>query len=98
MIGNGAVTNQNGNHPQVIKSEIRSSSSEPREIRVAFYVRVSTDTEEQMNSFENQKAAVDVVLKQHPDYRSVKIYADAGISGTLAEKRPGNIPQPAMSA
>lgn len=89
MIGNGAVTNQNGNHPQVIKSEIQSSSSEPREIRVAFYVRVSTDTEEQMNSFENQKAAVDVVLKQHPDYRLVKIYADAGISGTLAEKRPG---------
>lgn len=89
MIENGAAMNQNGRFPEVIKSEVQSSGSEMREIRVAFYVRVSTDTEEQMNSFENQKAAVDVILRQHPEYKLVKIYADAGISGTLAEKRPG---------
>lgn len=89
MIESGAAMNQNGRFPEVIKSEIQSSGSEMREIRVAFYVRVSTDTEEQMNSFENQKAAVDVILRQHPEYKLVKIYADAGISGTLAEKRPG---------
>lgn len=61
----------------------------PTLLRVAFYVRVSNHTEGQMHSFENQKTAVEVVLKQHPEFQLVKIYADAGITGTLAEKRPG---------
>lgn len=74
---------------KVIISEIKPIVDSTAPVRVAFYVRVSTDSEEQMNSFENQKAAVQVVLKQHPEFRFVKIYADAGISGTLAEKRPG---------
>lgn len=74
---------------KVIISEIKPIIDSTAPVRVAFYVRVSTDSEEQLNSFENQKAAVQVVLKQHPEFRLVKIYSDAGISGTLAEKRPG---------
>ncbi len=74
---------------KVIISEIKPIIDSTAPVRVAFYVRVSTDSEEQMNSFENQKAAVQVVLKQHPEFQFVKIYSDAGISGTLAEKRPG---------
>ena len=74
---------------KVIISEIKPMMDSTAPVRVAFYVRVSTDSEEQMNSFENQKAAVQIVLKQHPEFTLVKIYADAGITGTLAEKRPG---------
>ena len=73
---------------KVIISDIDSSDTSAP-VRVAFYVRVSKNTEGQMHSFENQKAAVDVILKQHPEFHLVKIYADAGITGTLAEKRPG---------
>ena len=74
---------------EVIISQIKPIVESDAPVRVAFYVRVSTDTELQMNSFENQKASVEVVLKQHPEFQLVKIYSDAGISGTLAEKRPG---------
>lgn len=74
---------------EVIVSQIKPFVKEDMPVRAAFYVRVSTDTDMQMNSFENQRAAVDVVLKQHPEFRLVKIYSDAGITGTLAEKRPG---------
>lgn len=74
---------------EVIVSQIKPFVKDDMPVRVAFYVRVSTDTDMQMNSFENQRAAVDVVLKQHPEFRLVKIYSDAGITGTLAEKRPG---------
>lgn len=82
------MTNAETNENNVIISDV-TSSAEPDVLRVAFYVRVSKDSESQMHSFENQKAAVDVILKQHPEFQLVKIYADAGISGTLAEKRPG---------
>ena len=61
---------------KVIISEIKPIIDSTAPVRVAFYVRVSTDSEEQLNSFENQKAAVQVVLKQHPEFRLVKIYSD----------------------
>ena len=57
--------------------------------RVAFYIRVSTDTEDQQNSLENQRLACEATLRQHPEYRLVQIFQDEGISGTMAEKRPG---------
>lgn len=60
---------------KVIISDIDSSDTSAP-VRVAFYVRVSKNTEGQMHSFENQKAAVDVILKQHPEFHLVKIYAD----------------------
>lgn len=58
-------------------------------IKVAFYIRVSTDTEDQLNSLENQKQACFTTLQMHPEYELVKIYCDEGISGTQAKKRPG---------
>lgn len=57
--------------------------------RVGFYIRVSTDRYDQQNSFENQRRACLLLLKQHPEYRLVKIFQDEGISGTQAKKRPG---------
>lgn len=63
--------------------------AQPKKLRVAFYIRVSRKTEDQMHSFEAQKAACDLTLAQHPEYALVKLYADPGITGTLAERRPG---------
>ena len=56
--------------------------------KVGFYIRVSTDRTDQQNSFENQRQACSLTLKQHPEYRLVKIFQDEGLSGTQARKRP----------
>ena len=55
---------------------------------VAAYCRVSTDNEGQMSSLELQMAAFRTQIELRPDWELVDIYADEGISGTRAEKRP----------
>lgn len=58
-------------------------------VKVAAYCRVSTDQEEQLNSFENQKEYYTRYIKSKPMYEMVGIYADEGISGTSVKKRKG---------
>lgn len=56
-------------------------------LRVAAYCRVSTEGEEQRNSFENQKRFFREAVEREPSYLLTKIYADEGISGTSVKKR-----------
>ena len=56
-------------------------------LRVAAYCRVSTDKDDQANSFESQKLYFETKIKETPDWELVKIYADEGISGTSTKKR-----------
>ena len=56
--------------------------------RVAAYCRVSTGDEEQLTSFKNQKKIYTKMIASNPDWELVDIYADEGISGTRADKRP----------
>ena len=58
-------------------------------IRVAFYARVSTEHEAQINAFNNQIEWYKAELLRHPEWELVEIYSDKGLSGTSAEKRPG---------
>lgn len=55
---------------------------------VAAYCRVSTDNEEQLNSYENQKRAYTEMIAANKEWHLAGIYADEGISGTRADKRP----------
>ena len=57
--------------------------------RVAAYARVSTDEEEQLNSYEAQVRYYSEYIKSHPDWEFVEVYSDEGISGTHTEKRAG---------
>lgn len=57
--------------------------------RVAAYCRVSTDREEQEHSFETQKAMYTDMIMMKPSWQMAGIYADDGITGTIAKKRPG---------
>lgn len=59
-----------------------------RQTRVAAYCRVSTDSEEQLTSYKTQKKVYTDMIAARKDWSIVDIYADEGISGTLAEKRP----------
>ena len=56
-------------------------------MRVAIYVRVSTDDVRQTTSYELQKRYYEDFVKHHPHWTLVKIYADEGISGTMLENR-----------
>ena len=58
-------------------------------LNVAAYARVSTDSEEQEDSFERQVDYYTRFIESNPNWRLVKVYSDPGISGTRADKRPG---------
>ena len=56
-------------------------------VRVAAYCRVSTDKDDQANSFESQQRYFREYIERNPDWELVKIYPDEGISGTNTKKR-----------
>ena len=58
-------------------------------LKVAAYARVSTDHEEQEDSFERQVEYYTHYINTNPSWKLVKVYSDPGISGTRADKRPG---------
>ena len=57
--------------------------------RVAAYIRVSTDNDEQTSSYELQKNYYTDYIKAQPGWEFVGIYDDEGISGTSLEHRKG---------
>ena len=61
---------------------------QPKKLLVAAYARVSTEKEEQEDSFERQVEHYTQMINAKPDWDFAGIYADPGISGTRAEKRP----------
>lgn len=56
-------------------------------IRVAAYCRVSTDSNDQLNSFYAQVKYYTDYIRLNENMRFVDIYADEGITGTAIEKR-----------
>ena len=59
-----------------------------RQLRVAAYCRVSTDSEEQLTSYESQKKYYTDKIMTNPAWTMAGIFADEGITGTSAAKRP----------
>ena len=57
--------------------------------RVAAYCRVSTDGEEQLNSFSSQVKYYTELIEKDPDWMMAGIYADEAITGTQVSKREG---------
>ena len=64
-----------------------AEQTEPRKLRVAAYCRVSSDSQDQINSFAAQNAHYTALINENPDWELVDIYADRGITGTSADKR-----------
>ena len=65
----------------------KDNPSSRRTIRVAAYCRVSTQEEEQLNSYEVQCRHYRERIEEEPSWRLAGIYADKGISGTGTKKR-----------
>jgi len=55
--------------------------------RVAAYCRVSTDNEDQANSYESQQRYFRQYIERNADWELYEIFADEGISGTNTKKR-----------
>ncbi|MCM1271951.1 MAG: recombinase family protein, partial [Ruminococcus flavefaciens] len=58
-----------------------------QQLRVAAYCRVSTEQEEQQNSYQVQISYYTDLINRKKEWTLVKVFADEGISGTQAKKR-----------
>ncbi len=56
-------------------------------LRVTFYARVSTDSDEQLNSLDNQISYYEDFIKKYPLWTFVPGYIDEGLSGISTKKR-----------
>jgi site-specific DNA recombinase len=72
--------------PRVIKIEAAEKPENAR-LRVAAYTRVSSDSDDQLNSFAAQNRYYATLISGKAEWRMVDIYADEGITGTSAAKR-----------
>ena len=78
--------------PKVItippKPELAQGKAVQRQLRVAAYCRVSTDNEEQLTSYEAQQIYYTDKIMTNKNWTMAGIFADEGITGTSAQKRP----------
>lgn len=56
-------------------------------LRVTFYSRVSTDSDEQLNSLENQVSYYTDYIKRNKNWTYIEGYVDEGLSGISTRKR-----------
>ncbi|MBD5117026.1 MAG: recombinase family protein [Ruminococcaceae bacterium] len=71
--------------PAKTKEEIKKSE---KCLQVAAYCRVSTDDKEQKTSYEAQIEYYTEKINKNPEWKFAGIFADEGITGTQAKKRP----------
>jgi len=61
---------------------------EAPKLRVAAYARVSSDSADQLNSYISQVRHYTRVIRENDKWEYVDIYADEGLTGLSADKRP----------
>ncbi|HJB38582.1 MAG TPA: recombinase family protein [Candidatus Acutalibacter ornithocaccae] len=66
---------------------IEPGKSSHQKLRVAAYCRVSTDSEEQINSYKNQLAYYTEKINSKTEWKFAGVYADEGITGTSMKHR-----------
>lgn len=92
-------------YKESVRNRVRNSQAHPNAIfrkakeppridsggakNVAVYARVSTKSENQVSSIENQQKYYRKRIDDNPDWTLQKIYSDEGFSGTSVRKREG---------
>jgi DNA invertase Pin-like site-specific DNA recombinase len=69
------------------KPQTVNGQNQYQQLRVAAYCRVSTDTLEQLNSYQVQIEYYTDYINSNKDWKLVGIFADEGLSGTSTRKR-----------
>ena len=74
---------------KVISAKPQTADGKPQfhQLRVAAYCRVSTDQEQQANSYQVQIEYYTDYINSNPEWTLAGIFADEGITGTSTEKR-----------
>ena len=75
---------------EIIKPNLKTENvnvSLKKKYKAGAYARVSTDSEEQLTSYESQIRYYTEKIKANPEWEFVDIYADEGISGTRVKNR-----------
>lgn len=75
--------------PATISRFTAAPINEQRKRRTAGYARVSTDSEEQLTSYEAQVDYYTNYIKSRDDWEFVDVYTDEGISATNTKRREG---------
>lgn len=70
-----------------IRQQLKTCSIFDIPLRVAFYARVSTDSDEQLNSLENQTSYYHNFINSNPNWTLVEGYIDEGLSAATTRKR-----------
>ena len=70
-----------------IRALLRKKSIYDIPLRVTYYARVSSDTDEQLNSLDNQVAYYENFIKKNKAWTFVLGYVDEGLSGISTKKR-----------
>ena len=79
---------QNNMRVVIIPPKSQEEIKQSKRLRVAAYCRVSTDEDEQINSYKAQIEYYTEKINKNPEWQMAGIFADEGISGTQAKKRP----------
>lgn len=74
---------------ELIPASAKSAAAVTKKRRVAAYARVSTEFEQQQNSFAAQVSYYEKYIESRDDWEFVKVYADEGKSGTEIRSRQG---------
>lgn len=82
------TTAQNDMRIVVIPAKSRDEIQRTTRLNVAAYCRVSTDQEEQESSYEAQIGYYTEKINSNSEWQMAGIFADEGITGTQAKKRP----------
>lgn len=70
-----------------MRKQLRGHSIYELPLRVTFYARVSSETDEQLNSLDNQVSYYSSFIQSHASWQFVEGYVDEGISGISTRHR-----------
>ncbi len=72
---------------QDVRKKMRTASIYDIPMRVTFYARVSSETDEQLNSLDNQISYYENFIKKNSAWTYIPGYVDEGLSGISTKKR-----------
>ena len=76
------------NYYDIVESITHGEKIYDLPLRVTYYCRVSTDSDVQLNSLDNQLEYYENYIRSKENWTFVDGYIEEGITGTRADKRP----------
>ena len=75
------------NYYDIVSAIVRGEKIYNLPLRVTYYCRVSTDSDVQLNSLDNQLDYYETYIKKNKTWSFVDGYVEEGVTGTRADKR-----------